>query len=335
MRLRIEPARGCLSYKLFDEFRKNAPRSSRGASKGTSGSSPRVEGVGSSQTGPMPSTSTSTWTRCGNMYATEKKTPSGKYIGKAVKNGALTFTPVGGGKAIQPAEEALDAGYLPGRTRTGGQPQFLRRLQSPRGRRSGRLARRLQVLPGRAVQLVLQVPPRAQHRPQVPTASATTTTPNRPRTSPERAPNLIVTLFWDCRRRPKRSRSNRTQRRSWASAGVRGTGPRPPFRRSWCRRKEIRNKPPSCVSLLLPDLIRMRLRHEDIAMKSVYCVLVGLLIATPGCGQSENWRWHPAWPRRKLSAGLRKSRCRMQSRAVERQRKHRLSERSSTPPISA
>lgn len=32
------------------------------------------------------------------MYATEKKTPSGKYTGK-VTDGALTFTPVGGGKA--------------------------------------------------------------------------------------------------------------------------------------------------------------------------------------------------------------------------------------------
>ena len=61
------------------------------------------------------------------MYSTEKKTPSGKYIGKADKNGALTFTPVDGGpkaKTFSCPRKPTTQEILLGTGVLGGDPAF-------------------------------------------------------------------------------------------------------------------------------------------------------------------------------------------------------------------
>ena len=50
------------------------------------------------------------------------------------------------------------------------------------------------------------------------------------------------------------------------------------------------NKSPSRVSFLLYYSIGIALCDKEISMKSVYCLIVGLLIATPGCGQGDRAR---------------------------------------------
>jgi hypothetical protein len=58
-------------------------------------------------------------------YATETKTPSGKYKGKAEADGALTFTPVdGGGKAVTCSKKPTTKNILLGEGVLGGNPGF-------------------------------------------------------------------------------------------------------------------------------------------------------------------------------------------------------------------
>jgi hypothetical protein len=58
-----------------------------------------------------------------STYSQEKKTPSGKWIGKVV-NGALTFTPVDGGKAIRCERKPTTQEVLLGTGVLGANPQF-------------------------------------------------------------------------------------------------------------------------------------------------------------------------------------------------------------------
>ena len=89
--------------KLFDAFRKEAPKEFQACAKGDFWIlSPCRAGFGKGSPNGhyFDKYIDDVW----NMYAQEKKTPSGKWIGKVV-NGALTFTPAEGGKPISCAQK--------------------------------------------------------------------------------------------------------------------------------------------------------------------------------------------------------------------------------------
>jgi hypothetical protein len=81
--------------KLFEAFRKECPREFKDCVKGDLWIlSPCRAGFG--KDGPHGKYFDKYVDEVWEMYATEKKTPSGKYIGKVDAKGALTFTPTGG-----------------------------------------------------------------------------------------------------------------------------------------------------------------------------------------------------------------------------------------------
>ena len=84
--------------KLFEDFAKNAPEPFKACVKGDFWIvSPASAGMG--KNGPNANYFDKYVEDVWAMYAAEKKTPSGKWIGK-VTDGALTFTPVAGGKSV-------------------------------------------------------------------------------------------------------------------------------------------------------------------------------------------------------------------------------------------
>jgi hypothetical protein len=86
--------------KLFETFRKEAPKEFKDCVQGDFWIlSPCRAGFG--KNGPHAHYFDNYVDEVWEMYAQEKKTPSGKYIGKVVQ-GALTFTPVEGGKVAKP-----------------------------------------------------------------------------------------------------------------------------------------------------------------------------------------------------------------------------------------
>ena len=183
--------------KLFAAFRNEAPEEFQACVKGDFWIvSPCKAGFG--KAAPTPSTSRSTLTKYGTCTPRRKRRPAESIPARSCGEGALTFTPVAGGEQDEAivCPEAEHPRHPPGRGRAGRQSRSSARPSTATWRPTGRLARPRQVLPGAALQLVLEVPPRAQHRPQVPTGSATTTTPNRPRFSGT-GDKLVITLYWD------------------------------------------------------------------------------------------------------------------------------------------
>ena len=170
--------------KLFKAFRRAPPQGVPGLRQGRTSGSSRRAGPGSARTGPTAGTSTSTSTTVWNMYAKEKKTPSGKYTGKVV-DGALTFTPVDGGKPRRVPRNPTTQEIFLGTGVLGGNPGFCAAinrhvLADPADWRNPPSSTR----PSRAT----GTPSSSTNTASTtrPTASATTTSANRPRSSAAR-----------------------------------------------------------------------------------------------------------------------------------------------------
>ena len=84
--------------KLFETFRKEAPEQFKACVKGDFWIVSPCK-AGFNKGGPNGKYFDKYVDEVWNMYAEEKKTPSGKYTGKVV-GGALTFTPLKGGKSV-------------------------------------------------------------------------------------------------------------------------------------------------------------------------------------------------------------------------------------------
>jgi hypothetical protein len=108
--------------KLFDAFRKEAPKEFQACVKGDFWIlSPCRAGFG--KDGPNGKYFDRYVDEVWDMYATEKKTPSGKWTGKVV-NGALTFTPADGGKPVSCARKPTTQEVFLGTGVLASNPQF-------------------------------------------------------------------------------------------------------------------------------------------------------------------------------------------------------------------
>jgi hypothetical protein len=107
---------------LFEQFRRDAPEPFRSCVRGDWWIvSPCAAdfGVGRPHANYFDAYVAGVWA----MYAQEKKTPSGKWIGKVV-NGALTFTPVGDGKPVTCARKPTTQDAFMGTGVLAANPQF-------------------------------------------------------------------------------------------------------------------------------------------------------------------------------------------------------------------
>ncbi len=109
--------------KLFDEFRKNAPKEFQGCVKDGYWIVAPCRGGGFELNEPNATYFDKYVDEVWNMYAKEKPTPSGKFIGKVV-NGALTFTPVGGGKGYTLHKKPSTQDIFLGEHELAGNPNF-------------------------------------------------------------------------------------------------------------------------------------------------------------------------------------------------------------------
>jgi hypothetical protein len=106
---------------LFEKFRKEAPEPFKSCVQGDWILSPCAATFGAKGTNAhyFDAYIDEVWA----MYAEEKKTPSGKWIGK-VTNGALTFTPVDGGKPVTCARKPTTQDAFLGTGELARNPQF-------------------------------------------------------------------------------------------------------------------------------------------------------------------------------------------------------------------
>jgi hypothetical protein len=108
--------------KLFEAFRKDAPKEFQACVQGDFWILSPCK-AGFSKDGPNSKYYDKYVDEVWEMYAQEKKTPSGKWTGKVVE-GALTFTPTDGGKAITCAKKPSTQDIFLGTGVLGNNPQF-------------------------------------------------------------------------------------------------------------------------------------------------------------------------------------------------------------------